>query len=262
MAIGWDHFREDDVGWRSDRLSLALLLPVGAHGVFWVHTDYWRLDTGDLSVLQRWPHLRVEEDEGTPEGWPGESQIAGFGRPELGIMFPLRLPLAGRGHLGLLAGLPVGRDELYPVSAAALPLRLDWRRSIPLSTRLSGAVRIGFEHTFDSGQDYLQGAAFPDGWRFGLELSTDDRQRHGVALAWSARELTQGHHQRRARLTGWLPLQENHLLELNLMRDLGGRADRYATWVIGLSWRLAGLPRDDSLEDEGRGQNARPDGRP
>jgi len=239
-ALSYDQFRDADTHWRTDRLGLLLHMGLGEHAVFYVTAGYLRFDTAGLSVLERWPHLAQPNDIGEVDtDWPYETMINGFDRPELGLLFPL---LAG--DVALVAGLPVGRDELYPMSAASLPLRLDWRKTFDPAGALAGAVRFGYEHTFDSGRDFLTAAAFPNGFRFGVELDLIRKSQRGMKLEWSARELEHGHHLRRLRLTGWLPLGDRNVLELHLARDLGGKADRYATWIAGITWRLAALPRE------------------
>ena len=243
-ALSYDQYRDADTHWRTDRLGLLLHMGLGEHAVFYVNVGALRFDTGGLSVLQRWPELAQPDDDGEVDtDWPSETMINGFDRPELGLLFPL---LAG--DVALVAGLPVGRDELYPMSAACLPLRLDWRYTFDSAGVLAGAVRIGYEHTFDSGRDYLTAAAFPGGWRYGIEVDVAGDPQRGLALDWSARELESGHHLRRLRLTGWLPLGDHNVLELHLARDLGGKADRYATWIAGVTWRLAALPREVAID--------------
>lgn len=259
-ALRYDQFRDPDTRWRTDRLGVLLHTAVGRFGVFFVQVDVLRFDTAGLSVLDRWPQLAQPDDEGNVDlDWPEETIIGGFGRPELGLLAPLGLPLLGRGHLGLLAGLPVGRDELYPMSSAALPLRLDWRRPFGRPGGLVGAVRVGVEQTFDSSRDFLTADAFPSGFRYGAELGLVGVAERGLTLAWAARELSHGHHSRRLSLQGVLPLGDGHGLELRLGRELGGKADRYATWIASIAWRLRSPPPAAAEAEPppvSRGQNA------
>jgi hypothetical protein len=143
------------------------------------------------------------------------------------------------------------------MSSAALPLRVDWRRAVGRPGGLVGAVRIGFEHTFDSGKEYLRAEAFPGGLRYGLELLLFSRPDRGLTLAWSARELTDGHHSRRLSLSGLLPLGGGNGLELRLARELGGTADRYATWIAGISWRIFSEPAEEDDEEAAASSAAR-----
>lgn len=244
-AFSWDQYHDGDTGWRTDRLGLELVVPFGERAVFVVQAGYLRFDSAELKALERWPDLRQVSEDGSSnvsEDWPGESMVNGFDRPELGILVPLKLPVLGQGDFGLLIGLPVGRDELYPMSSACVPARLDWRRPMMLGARGAAAVRVGYEQTFSSSREQLSEDAFPSGFRYGVELSTDRYSRRGVGVEWAARELTEGHHSRRLQLTGWIPLKEGHTLELSLGRELGGKAHRYATWIFGINWRFGGLP--------------------
>ncbi|HOX25809.1 MAG TPA: hypothetical protein PLL30_10430 [Candidatus Krumholzibacteria bacterium] len=246
-SFSYDQFRDPDTHWRADRVGLCFLLPFGERGAFFVKEDYWRFDTAGFAALERWPHAReidLEDPEAVDPDWPGETMIAGFGRPELGLVAPLRLPLLGRGDLGLLVGLPIGRDELYPMSASCLAARVDWRRPIDLVADLQGALRIGWEGTSAANGEQLASSAYPDGPRFGVELGSRLAARRGLTVAWSARELAGGPHSRRLQITGWLPVAGGHAVQLQVARELGGKADRYAVWIVGLGWRLAGLPRD------------------
>ncbi len=95
-AMRYDQFRDSDTSWRTDRLSVVLHTAVGRYGVFFFQADFLRFDTADLSVLERWPHLAQEDEDGNAEtDGPYESMIGGFGRPELGVLAPLPLPLLG-----------------------------------------------------------------------------------------------------------------------------------------------------------------------
>jgi len=264
-AFTWDQSRDPDTGWRADRLGLSVLVPIGRRGVLFAREDYLRFDTAGYSVFERWPHLRAvdaEDPDATDPAWPHESMIAGFGRPELGLLMPLRLPLAGPGCLGVQAGLPFGRDELYPFSASCLPLRFDWRRPVALGGGVAGALRGGYEATFGANGKELARDAYPDGWRYGIELGTDLARGRGLTIGWSARELTDGHHVRRLQATGWWQLADGHAIQLQVTRDLGGQADRYAAWIVGLGWRLAGLRAAAPSASPAPTQTATPPSRP
>ncbi len=257
--ISWQHHLDPATDWRADRLGLTLTYSVGARSVVLVRGGFWRLDTADRRALARWPHLLQtgEDAEGEP-GWPGETTVTGFDRPEVGVLTPLHLPLLGEGGLGLLAGLPVGRDQLYPVSAPCLPLLIEWRRTWRLLPAVRLGLRAGREQTVASSRDVLVEEAFPSGWRYAVGVGTDPSAARGARLAWSARELTGGLHARRLELTAWAPLGGGHGLQLDLARELGGRAVRHAAWIVGLSWRLGSLPGEDPAAAPDDGQIATP----
>ena len=242
-VISYHQYRDSHTGWRTDRLGLTFHLAVGEQAVFFMRGGFVRFDNAGLSSLDRWPWLPHEGDDSQlGDDWPGETMVNGFDRPEVGLVMPLALPWLGDGDLGFMAGLPVGRDELYPMSAACLPLAVDWRREVTAPGGVRGAVRAGFEHTYDSGREYLSPAAFPAGFRYGVELHVGPMDGRRLTLEWLARELDDGRHVRRARATALLPLDQGHVLAVELARDLGGRDQRYATWIAGVSWRLRALP--------------------
>jgi len=264
VQIGWTHHVDGHTGWRSDRMGLTLTFAAGTSSVAFVRGGFLRTDTAGLRAAERWPGLlQTGEDAEADPGWPDETTSLGFDRPEAGVLLPLRLPGLGAGHLGLLAGLPVGRDALYPFSAPCIPLLAEWRRSWPLGPDLRLTARGGREQTIASTRDVLEAAAFPSGWRYGVAVGTPEDVRRGVQLGWAARELAAGHHRRAARLRGWWQAAPGSVLQLDVVRDLGGRAERFAEWTVALTWRVAGLDLTgaggDGAGDEagGRdGQNA------
>ena len=111
-AVSWQHHLDPVTEWRADRLGLTLTYPVGVRSVVFVRGGFWRLDTAARRALTRWPRLLLtgQEADGEP-GWPFESTVTGFDRPEVGVLMPLGLPLLGEGGLGFLAGLPIGHDR-------------------------------------------------------------------------------------------------------------------------------------------------------
>lgn len=259
VELSWQQDLDSSSHWRADRFGLSVRVPLGARGLFFLSGDYLRFDTAALPARQRWPRLEPtgQDAPANPDSnWPGEAIINGFGRPELGLIFPFVLPLAGQGMLGLRAGLPIGTDRLYPLSCACLPLSCDWRAARILRGRWQAAVRVGLEHTFASAGDELSDQAFPGGWRYGGELGQEETRERGFCLSWSARELAGGRHGRSLALSGWLPLGEGHQLRLQVARDCGDRADRFAQWSMRLSWHLAGLPPSDKQIEMPARQNA------
>lgn len=262
----WIHGRDPATDWSHDRLGLTIFLPVGARGLFFLREDHVRFDTGEQPVLSRWPQVQPVDpdapDAGDPD-WPGESILKGFGRPEVGLFMPMRLPLLGAGHLNLTAGLPVGDDRLYPFAPACLPLRLDWRRTVfAEQAALRAAIRVGWERTYTAFGEELDAEAFPGGWRYGLEVRTGDSLAGGLKLAWNARELADQRHHRDLTLAGWLPLGGGHRVQLQATRSFAEKVHRHAAWSIGLTWHLAGPFQEDAPPANRRGQNAADDGWP
>lgn len=265
VEMSWQQAIEPGVGWRSDRLGLVVLMPLGRQATAFVRADYLRFDTGDRPVFARWPQLQPADQQGSDaadSGWPHEAVINGFGRPEFGLLTPLTLPLVGRGDLGLQVGLPIGTDRLYPLSAACIPLRADWRRTVVTTGALHARLRVGSERTFSTLGDELEADAYPNGWRYALQVGSPPGRPHGWQIAWTARELEDGRHERRVSLGGWLPLPDGHLLLVQAMRSLGDRTDRHATWIFGLTWHLGSPPPDEDPADGLDRQNATADAWP
>ncbi len=265
VEMSWWQGHDPRSGWRADRLGLTVLVPAGEQSVFFVRATYWRLDTAGLSAFARWPQARAQDPE-SPDAvdpaWPFESILNGFGRPEFGAIVPLGLPLAGPGAFCLLAGLPIGTDRLYPLSAACLPVLAEWRTVRRLGGLWQAAVRVGREHSFASSGAELDGGAFPGGWRYGLEFGSDAARERGLSLAWAARELDGRRHARQLALTGWLPLAERHQVGLQLARDLSAPSGRLAAWTVSLTWRLASLQSTEKQNDKPGRQNASQDAPP
>jgi hypothetical protein len=153
--------------------------------------------------------------------------------------------------------LPVGRDALYPVSAACLPLVVEWRRAWRLWPGLQLVARGGREQTVASSRDVLTDQAFPSGWRYALGLGSGGLASRGWRLAWAARELGGGAHSRRLEAAAWAPVAGGHTLQLEIARELGGRAMRHAAWIVGLRWRLAPLDDPDTAAAPDAGSGAR-----
>lgn len=244
VVLGVDRFWDDDTGWRAQRLGVTVTVPFGTHSLYFLRAQVWRLDTAALPALTRWPQLRGED---APLDWPGSVSPTGFGRPELGLVVPIRLPLAGPADAALALGLPLGTDALYPFSSAGWPLRLDVRRGGPLRGAWRWAVAIGAETTFDSSGDALAPDAFPDGWHEGAELAWAPQPWRRIALGYDERRL-HGHKSQRATLAAWFPAGGGGAVGLVVARELGPRADRPATDEVSLLWRFAALPATQTGE--------------
>jgi hypothetical protein len=259
VELTWVQYREPRYRWHADRVGIGFYIPLGGRGCFFLREDYMRFDTAGRSVFDRWPMARsadLEEPDPGDSDWPYESIINGFGRPEIGLVLPLNVPLLGHGHLGMRGGLPIGTNRLYPLSAGCLPLSADWRASRRISGFLEAAARIGYERTFASSGDELHESAFPQGWRYGFEIGTRVDRSRGVSISWSARELEGGRHLRRLALGGWLPLGQGHKVRLLAVRDLGDPVHRLSTWTVGLTWHLAPFQPADEQNESSVGQIA------
>jgi hypothetical protein len=237
VVFGLDRFWDDDTGWSVGRLGITVTAPLGLRSVYFLRAHAMRFDTGERPVLTRWPGLR---GEGAQDDWPGSVSPSGLARPELGLIVPLPLPLAGLTDAAITMGLPLGSDALYPFSAGSWPLRIDVRRTWRRGTAWRGAIKVGAETTFDSSDDVLTADAFPSGWCFAAEAAWQPATWRQFAVAFEERRLA-GHAICRATLAAWLPLGDESDVGLVLARELGIRADRAATNEVSLLWRFAGL---------------------
>ncbi len=209
VVLRYDQFRDQPTGWRTDRLGAILHTAVGRFGVVFVQADFLRLGHrrpfGPRALAPPSPSRYAEASIDTD--WPRETIIGEFGQPEVGLLSPLGLPGLGVGHLRRSRrACPWACDELYPLivgQPAAAPGLAPPLGGSPGG--LVGAVRIGYERTFDSGRDFLTADAFPGGLRYGLELGLVAKPDGGLTLAWSARELSGGPLAPPGR-PGWLPL--------------------------------------------------------
>jgi len=241
----WDRGLGGEPRWRTDRLELTIRFPVGARAVAYLRGSYVRLDTGDAPALSRWPGILSEEptiDVGT---WPGESLLEDFGQPELGLLVPSRLPWLGDGDAALQVTAPFGKDETYPLSCRALVMRLEWRRRELALGPVSISGRVGWEIAMDASGDAFGSEAFPDGLRFGVTAGTALAAPRGWTVGWAARELSGGHHSRRAEASAWTSTATGHRARLFVIRELGARSHRITDWRLGLAFELRRPPAED-----------------
>ncbi len=234
LDVSIDRFEDNETRWLGNRVGLTGVMKAGQRGFFYVRAYLLSFHSDDLPVLQRWPDITGEE---AGENWPGESRSVGFASPELGLLGPLRLPLLGASWIGLAAGLPIGKNELYPFSSASMPLRVALRKTLPLLRPLRLDLVAGGLLHLDTAKETLNETAFPDGswlsaavvWslaaRRWLSLTLRDERRENrrsthVSLAW------------------WIPLRFGHSFALGLSRQLSGLADRPFQTQFTLIWRL------------------------
>ncbi len=239
VVFGIDRFWDDDTGWNVGRLGITVTAPFGLQSIYFVRASVMRFDTAGLPVLTRWPELRGEDAD---SDWPGSVSPNGLSQPELGLIAPWPLPLVGPTEAALVMGLPLGTDRLYPFSSGSWPLRLDLRRTWRHAAAWRWAAQVGAETTFDSSGDDLTPEAFPDGWRFAVEAGWLPETWRQVVARYEERRLGD-RASRRAVLGAWFPLGGGNAIGLEVVRELGPRADRAATNEVSLLWRFAGLPQ-------------------
>ena len=187
----------------------------------WRHLSF---HTDGLGVLTRWSEVAPTDDAGDPvdAGWPGESSIAGWGRPEVGLLAPLHLPLVGESAFCGEVALPFARNDLYPFAARSSSLRLALRRTFRLAPRLDGVLAHERVLNMGAAGEDLTDEAFPEqgAWSGALAWRFAD----AGALRLTAREA--GDDDRRLRVVLDLPLGDRRVLSLGATRALGDDADR------------------------------------
>jgi hypothetical protein len=246
-------FDDPDSGWQVDAFGMTSVVSQGAANRVYVRWRHLTFHTGGRSVLERWPAAAPPVAEGgEPDlAWPGETVVAGWGRPELGLLAPLSLPLLGDSAFCGEVALPFARNALYPFAARSATVRLALRRAFRLGGRLDAAVICEQVFNMSAAGEDLGDAAFPDPTAWGASLNwTLPRN---AALTLSARDDGAAGH-RRLRLALALPWGEGRGLTLGVMRGLGDTADRlFATRAaVAVTFALSPPPADakDALPEE------------
>jgi hypothetical protein len=233
LLFHYDRFDDEKFNWTANRFGMTGVLPAGRQSCFFVRAHYLIFDTDKLAVLDRWPDAAGED----AEGWPGERRIVGWVRPEFGLLTHWSPPLLGRLKLGLSAALPVGRDELYPFTAASMPLRVNLRKVWQLSSAWGATLGTGYVQHLDSGRAFLDPAAFPSGQSTVAGLTWHHGSGASLDISWRQEFLDD---RRTTRLAGhcWLPYRERHALGLIVQREMAGAVHRPYATLVGLVWRL------------------------
>jgi hypothetical protein len=144
-------------------------------------------------------------------------------------------------RLGLAAGLPIGRDELYPFSDVGLLLRADLHKDLrPVPGWWLGLTAGGVAHLESSG-DQLGPAAFPDGWHAAGELALRLGPRRSLVFAFDHAN-REGRVSDRVRVELWWPSGSRHSVGLLFDRELADARNRPAQTSLGVVLRLASAP--------------------
>jgi hypothetical protein len=237
LVVDIDRFHDSKFGWDVNRLLLTAILPAGDDGVFFLRLPLMTFDTGGLPLASRWPWVI---GEGAPEGWPNEDRISSYGKIEVGINGPVKLPLVTWVNYGLALGLPSGSDKLYPFSATGMPLRIALKKNLPLGRTTYLGLVAGYLAHMDSGKDNLDSYAFPDGIHLGatFDVFRGRGSRFLLSYDYHNRE------SRKSQLAGaqvWIPWSDAGSIGFKVTRELQGSLDRPAEWYFTLSFRLDSL---------------------
>jgi hypothetical protein len=238
LVVQLDRLSDPQTLWTAHRLGITGILPTGERSHFFVRAGYLAFFTSDLPVLARWPWLAGAESS---EGWPFERRIVGFVRPELGLSGDFGLPGLGRGQFGLALALPVGRDELYPFTAASLPVQIQWSFPVRIGSALVLRLGGGLFQQFDSGKEYLQPEAFPSGYQGNATLFWQLGERRSVEVSIHNHHLDQNQSTTVA-LRIWLPTSGPNAFGLAWVQELAGQAGRAFATHLSLAWRVGPVP--------------------
>lgn len=234
LVVEINRFHDPKFDWNVSRVLLTAVLPAGDDATFFLRLPHLTFDTGNTTVAQRWPWVIGEEGQ---NGWPHEKRVASFGQIEVGVTGPMSLPLTGGVDYALALGLPSGSDRVYPFSSTSLPLRLEFKKIVPLGGRTHLGLVAGYLSNMDSGRNNLTSDAFPSGYHLGA--SVDFYRGRGSRLG-----VTYDYQDRKSRLSQlagvqwWLPWGDSGSLGIKVARELQGTLDRPAAWYFTLGWRF------------------------
>ena len=239
FTFGVQRFDDPDSDWQVDAFTLTSVLAQGERNRLYLRWRYLTLHTDGYPVFARWPDLVPDTEDEVAEDWPGESAVSGWGRPEIGLLAPMALPLLGAGIFCGEAALPFARNDLYPFASRSASLRFALNRPISLGPELALGLRAERAVNLGAAGEELGDAAFAS------------RMIWGGALVWrpegSGRRLelagrVSGDALRRLGLTIAWPLGEDRRLEFGLLHNFADAADRlYRTRLqLGFSVGLAG----------------------
>lgn len=234
LVVDVDRFSDAKYDWSLNRILLTAILPAGETGAFFLRMPHLTFDTGDTPVSARWPWALAPEVD---SGWPNEKRISSFGKIEIGVTGPVRLPTLGGVDYGLALGLPTGSDRVFPFSAQSIPFRVQLRKPLQFGAGLQAGLLAGRLIHLDSGKEFWDPLVFPSGYQLGATLARYGRRGFRWQLNWDLRN----EDGRRSQLVGvqtWLPWSADGAVGLKISREIQGSLDRPAEWYFTLSWRL------------------------
>jgi len=234
LVVDVDRFADAKFNWSLNRILLTAVLPAGDSGAFFLRLPHLTFDTGETPVSARWPWALAPEVE---PGWPNEKRISSFGKIEVGVTGPMRLPALGGVDYGLALGLPTGSDRVFPFAAQSIPMRVQLRKPLKIRAGLQAGLQAGCLVHLDSGKDFWDPFVFPNGYQLGATLAGYGRRGSRWQLSWDYRN----EDRRKSQLVGmqtWLPWSADGAVGLKISREIQGSLDRPAEWYFTLSWRL------------------------
>ncbi len=125
-SVTGDVLDDGSTAWQAVRLGFAAALPRGEGRWLWLRWRYVSFSTAGAAVSRRWP--AAVDSVSAAAGWPGETTVTGWDRPELGMIGRSRLPVLGGGRYALRGALPFADNRLYPLADRGTSLALAWRK--------------------------------------------------------------------------------------------------------------------------------------
>lgn len=235
MLVQVDRFQDSKFDWQVNRLLVTGILPAGEKATYFLRIPHVTFDTGRTPLFERWPWLQGPDAD---EDWPGEGRVASYGQLEIGVTGPLGLAGLQDMQFGVALGLPTGSDRLYPISSTSLPLRIELRKLLALTSYGGLALTGGLLAHMDSGKDYLvSDFAFHSGHHLGAALVWRGFAGGRFQLAYDY-ENRQGHRSQKASSELWWRWLGSSSIGFRATHEFQGTLDRPAAWIISLMVRL------------------------
>jgi len=223
-------------GWNLGVLEVATVLRRDGRGVAYLRWPHLDFASGDLPVLERWPDAT---GEGATAGWPGETQVSGWGRPAAGWLGRMRAPLLGPLVCGAELAMPFASNALYPFAARSIALRLQARREWRFSERVTLEAGGGRTLNLGAAGDVFSASAFPG--RSELSAGLAWRPAPATAVGLAAVRGVGGRDSRRLRLALELPLRGELRLQAGWTREFADAPDRLFRYGFCLGLALPAL---------------------
>jgi len=256
FTFGFQRFDDTTSNWQVDAFTLMSVVRQGAANRFYLRWRHLDFNTGGVPLFTRWPDVApsLEGDEEPDPDWPGETGIAGWGRPELGLLAPIELPLLGASVFCGEIALPFASNDLYPFAARSVTIRFGLQRSIALRENFTLALRGEQLLNTDAAGEDLSGEAFPaqTAWGAGLDWRLSGERALRLE-GLSTLDAESG----RLRLTLQLPLGDDRRLAVGVMHSLADEADRLFETRISASVTI-GMPGPPSSDSETQDQETAP----
>lgn len=245
FRLAASRFDDPATGWSLGVLEIATVLRRDDAGLAYLRWPHLNFSSAEQPVLTRWPEAA---GEGAAAGWPGETQVSGWGRPAAGYLGRTKAPWLGPLVCGAELALPFAANALYPFAARSFALRLQVRRA----WRIAGdfTLEAGGGRTLNLGAsgDVLSSAAFPG--RSELSAGIGWKPDSATTLGLAATSGGGGRDSRRLQLALSWPLNDEVRLQAGWTHEFAGAADRLFRDGFSLGLSLPGISAPAGKVDE------------